>query len=174
MYYIKKEINFFPVNNKKKKKREAWRIEKADLESVRDINFNANKMYHMVSCGDDATIKFWDVRKVGEVVKVLANNHSHWVWQVEYNPTWDQFLVSSGTDNIVNLWKVASLSSEESENKKEAEEDYLIKSFDQHGDSVYSTCWSTSDNKWIFASLSYDGRVAVNEVPREEQLKVVL
>lgn len=101
-------------------------------------------------------------------------SHSHWVWNVEINPMWDQFLLSSGTDNVVNLWKVSSLSSEESEKKREEGEDYLIHSFDQHGDSVYSTCWSASDDKWLFASLSYDGRVAVNQVPRSEQLKVVL
>eukprot|EP01091_Cochliopodium_minus_P009775 TRINITY_DN2481_c1_g1_i1.p1 TRINITY_DN2481_c1_g1~~TRINITY_DN2481_c1_g1_i1.p1 ORF type:complete len:400 (-),score=133.02 TRINITY_DN2481_c1_g1_i1:74-1273(-) len=149
--------------------KEAWKIEKADLECVRDLNFNSNKMYHIVSCGDDSTIKFWDVRNTKESIKVLSE-HNHWVWNVEYNPMWDQFLISSGTDNTVNLWNITSLSSDE----KRKEEDKLVKSFDQHQDSVYSTCWSASDNKWLFASLSYDGRVAVNSVPREEQLKVVL
>lgn len=43
--------------------------------------------------------------------------------------------------------------------------DHLIKTFEEHEDSVYSVAWSTSG--WSFASLSYDGRVVVNGVPRE-------
>jgi hypothetical protein len=41
----------------------------------------------------------------------------------------------------------------------------LIKTFEEHEDSVYSICWATS--VWIFASLSYDGRVLINHVPKE-------
>lgn len=113
------------------------------------------------------------MRNTKESIKVLGE-HNHWVWNVEFNPMWDQFLISSGTDNIVNLWNISSLSSVEESEKKKEENDRLIKSYDQHGDSVYSTCWSTSENKWIFASLSYDGKVSVNTVPREEQLKACL
>lgn len=44
-------------------------------------------------------------------------------------------------------------------------QDHLIKSFEEHEDSVYSIAWSSSP--WIFASLSYDGRVVMNRVPKE-------
>ena len=48
-----------------------------------------------------------------------------------------------------------------------------VRSFDVHEDSVYSTSWSASD-AWIFASLSYDGRVAINRVPDSEKYKILL
>jgi hypothetical protein len=41
----------------------------------------------------------------------------------------------------------------------------LIKSFEEHEDSVYSIAWGSST--WVFASLSYDGRVVINRVPEE-------
>ena len=49
-------------------------------------------------------------------------------------------------------------------------EDRLIKTFDQHEDSVYSLAWGS--NCRVFGSLSYDGRVLINQVPREFLPKV--
>ena len=52
-------------------------IENAHGQMVRDIDFNPNKQYYMVSCGDDGKTKFWDIRKTSESLKTLVN-HSHW------------------------------------------------------------------------------------------------
>ena len=51
--------------------------------------------------------------------------------------------------------------------------DCLVSTYDEHEDSVYSVAWSTAD-PWIFASLSYDGRVVINHVPRKEKFKILL
>ena len=40
-------------------------------------------------------------------------------------------------------------------------------------DSVYGIAWSAAD-PWSFASLSYDGRLAVNAVPRAEKYNILL
>jgi WD40 repeat protein len=50
--------------------------------------------------------------------------------------------------------------------------DGFIKAYDQHEDSVYSVAWSHSDI-WVFASLSYDGRVVINRVPTSEKFKIL-
>jgi hypothetical protein len=42
----------------------------------------------------------------------VVKGHSHWVWNVEYNKFRDQLVLSSSTDSSVNLWKIATLSSE--------------------------------------------------------------
>jgi hypothetical protein len=34
------------------------------------------------------------------------------VWQVEYNRSRDQLVVSSSTDSSINLWKIGTLSSD--------------------------------------------------------------
>lgn len=57
--------------------RQAYVIDNAHSQLVRDIDFNPNKQYYMVSCGDDCKTKFWDIRKPTECLKVL-NDHSHW------------------------------------------------------------------------------------------------
>jgi WD40 repeat protein len=51
-------------------------------------------------------------------------------------------------------------------------EDHLIKSFEEHEDSVYCVSWGTS--AWVFSSLSYDGRVVVNYVPKEYRDLILL
>jgi WD40 repeat protein len=51
--------------------------------------------------------------------------------------------------------------------------DRLINSYDYHEDSVYSTSWSSA-NPWVFASLSYDGRLVFNLVPQDEKYKILL
>ncbi|KAI9206921.1 WD40-repeat-containing domain protein [Polychytrium aggregatum] len=51
--------------------------------------------------------------------------------------------------------------------------DGLVATYDQHEESVYSVAWSEAD-PWVFASLSCDGRVVVNTVPREHKYKIIL
>lgn len=50
--------------------------------------------------------------------------------------------------------------------KSKKQEDALIKTFEEHEDSVYSVAWGAATT-WLFASLSYDGRVVINYVPKE-------
>ncbi|KAJ2780005.1 Protein tssc1 [Coemansia interrupta] len=51
--------------------------------------------------------------------------------------------------------------------------DGLVAQFDDHETSVYAARWSQSD-PWIFASLSFDGRMVINSVPRDEKYKILL
>ena len=41
-------------------------------------------------------------------------------------------------------------------------EDGVIKTFEDHEESVYAAAWSAAD-PWTFASISYDGRMVVNQ-----------
>jgi EARP and GARP complex-interacting protein 1 len=113
-------------------------------------------------------------------------NHSHWVWTVRYNSFHDQLVLTCSSDNRVVLSSVASLSSEpyrttvvdeemsnSSEIKQEIHPDHIVKVYEDHEDSVYSVEWSTVE-PWVFASLSYDGRLVINKVPKEEKYKIIL
>ncbi len=44
---------------------------------VRDLDFNPNRDYYLVTGGDDYRIKFWDIRRVDQPVKSVPA-HSHW------------------------------------------------------------------------------------------------
>ena len=52
-------------------------------------------------------------------------------------------------------------------------EDGVIATYEEHEDSVYAVDWSCAD-PWVFASLSYDGRLVINRVPRAEKYKILL
>ena len=55
----------------------------------------------------------------------------------------------------------------------EGEADGLVKTYDDHEQSVFSAAWSAAD-AWIFASLSVDGKVVINHVPPAEKYKILL
>lgn len=156
-------------------------IPNAHTQKIRDIDYNPNRTYVVVTAGDDCRIRFWDLRKGGDRPLQSLAGHTHWVWNAKFNPSHDQLLLSCGSDNVVNLWRVSSISSapllevetKNGQTDSEGTGDSLVKSFDAHEDSVYAISWSASD-AWIFASLSYDGRVAVNRVPPSEKYKILL
>ena len=51
-------------------------------------------------------------------------------------------------------------------------EDGVLRKFQGHEESVYACAWSNAD-PWTFASLSYDGRMVVNTVPRQVKFRIL-
>ena len=49
----------------------------------------------------------------------------------------------------------------------------VVSTYEEHEDSVYAAEWSTAD-PWLFASLSYDGRLVINRVPRAAKYSILL
>lgn len=143
---------------------------------VTDIDFNPNKPHQLLSSGRDRRINIWDVRKPIAPLLTLCG-HSHWIWASAYNRFHDQLILSAGSEEL-NLWSVVSTSSAplgdlESNESSERSNDKLIKSYNDHEDSIYAMAWSAFD-AWVFASVSYDGRVVVNQVPPAEKYKILL
>ncbi|CAG8509432.1 2207_t:CDS:2 [Acaulospora colombiana] len=162
-------------------------IEGAHSILVRALDYNPNKPYQIASAGDDCKVRFWDLRNTAESLKEISD-HTHWVWAIAYNRFHDQLFLSSGSDCQVNLQSIVSISSaafqyEDDESEDEYQDitgfanrkptDGLVRTYDQHEDSVYSVAWSASD-PWVFCSLSYDGRAVINRVPSEEKYKIIL
>jgi WD40 repeat protein len=151
-------------------------LQNAHSEPILDVDFNPNRPYHFLTCGEDLLARFWDLRKLDRPLKLLGK-HSHWITQARFNQSHDQLVLTAGTDGSVLLWSVVSMSSaplgdlEDPQNEKDG--DKLIKTYDEHEDSVYSVAWSAGD-AWVFASLSYDGRLVVNHVPPAEKYKILL
>ncbi|RUS16476.1 hypothetical protein BC937DRAFT_91161 [Endogone sp. FLAS-F59071] len=159
--------------------------------TIRALDYNPNKPHSVVTGGDDGRVRFWDVRNGGKQAVKELSDHTHWIWSVAFNKFHDQLLLSSSSDNLVNLQSVVSISSaaygayEDEENDEEGDQsldpysntrekptDGLIHTYDQHEDSVYAVAWSHADI-WTFASLSYDGRIVVNRVPRDEKFRIL-
>lgn len=95
-------------------------------------------------------------------------------------------MLTCSSDNRVVLSSIPSLSSEpfktviddenqlvNETNNTQIEPDRVVKVYEDHEDSVYVAEWSSVE-PWIFASLSYDGRLVINKVPKEEKFKILL
>lgn len=145
---------------------------------TRDIDVNSNKPYFIATGGDDCMLKFWDIRNYSKPV-LTRKDHSHWIWGVNINPYHDQLVLTCGSDSTISLVRVASIASDpisyllDEENQEPVRKDALLMKYDSHEDSVYSVKWS-STNSWVFASLSYDGRLVINHVPHSETLQILL
>ncbi|KAL1524034.1 hypothetical protein AB1Y20_018948 [Prymnesium parvum] len=148
----------------------------AHTQRVRALDYNPNRPYVALSSGDDFAIKFWDLRKSSGPLH-SQRAHSHWVTSASYNRFHDQLVLSSSSDSRVKLWRVSSLSSSPpSADEGEIDEgdaDGLVKTFEEHDQSVFGTAWSAAD-AWIFASLSLDGKAVINHVPPAEKYKILL
>lgn len=169
----------------------AWSIPQSHGQIVRDLDFNPNAQYYLASCGDDCETRFWDVRNTSSPALSMLN-HSHWVWSVRYNLFHDQLVLTSSSDSRVMLIRAATIASQPFGHLLDAEDDTLeednsvlshksntniptdavIATFEEHEDSVYAVEWSISD-PWIFASLSYDGRLVINKVPKAEKFNIL-
>ncbi|XP_034483440.1 EARP-interacting protein homolog [Drosophila innubila] len=161
----------------------AWSIDDAHGQLVRDLDCNPNKQCHLVTGGDDGCLKVWDCRMVKSPV-FERSDHSHWVWSVRFNTFHDQLILSSSSDCKVLLTCAGSVSSEAlstdpsdgissvPQERHKVLSDGLLQSFDQHEDSVYCAEWSNVD-PWIFASLSYDGRVIISKVPKQYKYQII-
>ncbi|CAA2958050.1 WD repeat-containing protein DWA2-like [Olea europaea var. sylvestris] len=133
---------------------------------VRTVDYDTKKKYMLVTAEDESGIHIWDLRKPKFPVSELPG-HSHWTWTVKCNPEYEGLILSAGTDSAVNLWSVPS-SSDDSTSDSLVESptrrvDPLLHSYTDYEDSVYDLAWSFRE-PWIFASLSYDGRVVVESI----------
>jgi len=119
----------------------------------------------------------WDTRAGDKGPLHSSRQHSHWVWAVRYNSYHDQLLLTAGSDSRLVLTSLASLSSEpygaivEEETRPQLE-DGVMQVWGDHEDSVYTAEWSTAD-PWTLASLSYDGRLVISQVPREVKFSIL-
>ncbi|XP_051139298.1 WD repeat-containing protein DWA2-like [Andrographis paniculata] len=134
---------------------------------VRNVDYNMKKRYMLVTAEEESGIHIWDLRKLKFPVADLPG-HSHWTWNVKCNPEYEGLILSAGTDSAVNLWLALPPTPNDSGHESLIEStnrtvEPLLNSFNDYEDSVYGLAWSFRE-PWMFASLSYDGRVVVESI----------
>ena len=91
---------------------------------------------------------------------------------------------SASSDTNVALWLAEAVSSAAGHEHASAagaqaagaapqHADGQVSLYDEHEESCYAVAWSARD-PWVFASTSYDGRVAINHVPRNVKYRIIL
>ena len=116
----------------------------------------------------------------------------------------DQLIASGGSDNVVNLWRIASCSSapwlggddgdgNDDDDGNNDQDNNSSNSSNQDGDGGVEadppnikvrtidqheeSIYSIAwspADAWMYCSLSYDGRVILNHVPSTEKYKILL
>ncbi|XP_070315263.1 EARP and GARP complex-interacting protein 1 isoform X1 [Odocoileus virginianus] len=155
----------------------------ASLEGKGQLKFTTGRWspHHncsQVATANDTAIRGWDTRTMR-------------VWNVRYNHSHDQLVLTGSSDSRVILSNMVSISSEPfghlvddddlsdqeerrlEEKSQEPPQDSVIATYEEHEDSVYAVDWSSAD-PWLFASLSYDGRLVINRVPRALKYHILL
>lgn len=131
-----------------------------------NVDYDFQKKHILVTAEAESGIHIWDLRKLNFPLLELPG-HAHWTCAVKCNPEYGSLILSGGTDSAVYLWFAAphsdDLSSDSALESPTRKTDLLLNSYSDYEDSVYGLAWS-SRQPWIFASLSYDGRVVVESV----------
>lgn len=146
--------------------------------TIRALDFNPHLPHILASAGDDGVTRLWDLRNPQGPLLEILEHHSYWIYGVRFNPQHDQLLATAGADGLVNLESAVSVSSSsslsvEDKDPDEIDRDGLVAQFDDHETSVYDVRWSGED-PWVFASLSFGGRLVINTVPRHQRYKILL
>merc|ERR1712048_1060862 len=81
--------------------RQAFKKDGAHLFGARDVEYNPNMPYQVVTTGEDSTLRFWDLRHLQKCKKVLSGGHHHWILRARFNHSHDQLVLSCGTDSAV-------------------------------------------------------------------------
>ncbi|CAN7042308.1 unnamed protein product [Brassica oleracea var. botrytis] len=118
------------------------KVNSIERAHVRGVDYNPKREHILITAEDESGIHVWDLRKAKAPVQELPG-HTHWTWAVKCNPEYDGLILPVGsTRQRVNL---------------------LLNSYTDYEDSVYGLAWSSRE-PWVFASLSYDGRVVIESV----------
>ncbi|EIE27740.1 WD40 repeat-like protein [Coccomyxa subellipsoidea C-169] len=129
-----------------------------------------------------SSVQVWDLRS-GQQSGAISSAHGMPVRDVDFAKQQDNLIVTAGDDCKLRLWDLRHAPAQSAmaspAGKRAAAaggagaKDGKVQSYGDHEDSVYSVAWSTSD-PWTFASLSYDGRVAVHRVPSQVKYKILI
>ncbi|XP_023002899.1 WD repeat-containing protein DWA2-like [Cucurbita maxima] len=133
---------------------------------IRNVDYNPKRKHLLVTAVEETGISLWDLRKPKVPIQQLPGQ-THWTCAARSNPEHDGLILSAGTHSAVSLWLPSvcngELKSERSVDSPPQQGDPLLHSYSDYEDSVYGLAWSFRE-PWIFASLSYDGRVVVESV----------
>ncbi|XP_070762257.1 WD repeat and SOCS box-containing protein 1 isoform X3 [Enoplosus armatus] len=110
---------------------------------VRDLTFAPDGSLMLVSASRDKTLRVWDLKDDGNMVKVLRG-HQNWVYCSAFSPD-SSMLCSVGASKAVFLWNMDKYT--------------LIRKLEGHHNDVVS-CEFSPDGA-LLATASYDTRVIV-------------
>lgn len=118
-----------------------------------------------LTTGTDGVIKVYDIRmNSGYSLDCMYHfqAHDHSIHKALFNPFHDELLISCSSDQSLRLWEL-----------KQRAEHSPIQSVNEFHDTVLDLCWS-DNGPWVFAGVSYNGKVIVDTVLNEKKMAILL
>lgn len=129
------------------------------------VDFDRAKPGQFISAGTDGYVYVHDIRynttcAAATVREIKA--HEHTINGCLFNPFHNDLVLSCSSDQTMKLWDM--------EHGGEAK---CLRRLADFGDSVVALCWS-STSPWVFAGLSFNGKLLVDTVPNEKKMSILL
>lgn len=151
--------------------------------SIRGLDMSPATADRMITACSDGTLLLWDMRQPS--TPIALHVHQHHCLGAAFHPYHDQLVLSWSSDHTVKV-----LDTQEYYNINQAgvaspaglqplpQQRHVWgvqpeKTIADFGDSVYSASWSNSGT-WIFAGVSFHGKVLVDTVPHDTKMRVLL
>ena len=100
----------------------------------------------------------WDMRKFDAKTRLHTfETHTDEVFSVEWSPFKETILASSSSDRRVNVWDLAKIGEEQSEEDKEDGPPELLFIHGGHTSKISDFSWNPNDKlQWFIASVAED------------------
>jgi hypothetical protein len=160
-----RSINTFDIRDTRR-----FQLETAHTHWIWSLRFNPFHDRLILSCGSDNRAVLYNQ------FQTCSDNIKKTKWSLNDTTSYDDLSQISGA-----LSEKSSLSGKHSENSEDDEygikvkniTDGVVASYDDFEDSVYAAAWSHSD-AWIWAGVSYDGKLMLNHVPKGIKYSILL
>lgn len=136
------------------------------FDGVAGTDFSPTKPNEILTYGTDGIVLLHDLRMTSKTYNLApitsVKAHEHAVHRALFNPFHDELILTGSADQSMKLWEV---------NKNQRA--HCLRRLADFGDSVDEICWS-SNGPWVFAGLSFHGKVLVDNVPSEKKMSILL
>lgn len=132
---------------------------------ITSIDFNPTTPDKFFTCGTDGLVLLHDLRYEGGTSlskDCVLKAHDHYVNKAYYNPFHDDLILTGSSDESLKLWDLAN-----------HDEPKCLKRLLDFSDTVRDLCWS-GNSPWVFAGVSFNGKVIVDTVPNEKKMSILL
>jgi WD40 repeat protein len=124
---------------------DALQIRRGHTANVEDVDWHKHCSYMFGSVGDDSMLLLWDARDSAKPPTHSVAAHKSDANSISFNPFNEFILATGGTDKVVNLWDLRSMTKP-------------LHTLIGHEEGVYQVSWSPH-HETILASSGRDRRI---------------
>ncbi|CEG37428.1 Conserved WD40 repeat-containing protein [Plasmopara halstedii] len=138
----------------------------AHMQNIYGLDWNPQRMYELVTCSEDKTVKFWDITQPRVCQGMLTTGAP--VWRAQYTPFGEGLVtISQRLDNTIRLWalshgpgksgnheETSSLNNTSSNSGATVTAD-LVHSFVGHNALIRGMAWRVRPQSNVFQLVSW-------------------